>query len=418
MQTSSLPKLVALAALLTGSLHQAASAHGLYGHVHVTGWAIDSLPAGELRSLFADPELRRAALMGAVFPDTGYTPLPEADRRRGRAYSARAHKEPFVQRFVERLRSEYAPPYDTREEKLLIAFLLGVASHGLQDELFDSTLLCECEQRDGAGQAEADPGTDGFLVADGYAWMLPGDFVPWDVLLALFAEVPEGIDRSLMERGVGLVKVGYLNDGVGRGVARLMDERHRAAMPWTARHYLDPAVPGSLRAEIAPTASYMQAIWERLHGRAREADLVIHTWPDLPRRLREGRAESAASWVTLVLGRGLIEGSASGAFHAEEGGEEQPFRLAGTRWGGTSRILRFQPTTDLLPGSYYRVRLDPGARLVDGTTTTLAHELRFQVACDDAELCPPVVVVDPDITPRPRSSGQGQDPAPERGGQD
>jgi hypothetical protein len=56
---------VALVALCSALSPARAHAHGHIGHVHVTGWAIDSLPPGELRDFFAAPEVRAAALMGA-----------------------------------------------------------------------------------------------------------------------------------------------------------------------------------------------------------------------------------------------------------------------------------------------------------------------------------------------------------------
>ena len=51
-------------------------AHGINGHVHVTAWAIDSLPDGDLKTFLSDPELRNAALFGAVFPDTAVIKTP------------------------------------------------------------------------------------------------------------------------------------------------------------------------------------------------------------------------------------------------------------------------------------------------------------------------------------------------------
>lgn len=399
-RSSALLALVLVVAGLAGATPSPARAHGLYGHVHVTGWAIDHLPPGELRDMLADPEVRAAALMGAAFPDTGYAVIDEELQPRARIYGETAHWEPFVQSFVEHVRERYAPPYDTHEEHLVIAFLLGVASHGLQDELFDSTFLHECEQRDGAGQDATDPGTDGFLVADGYQWMYPGDFVPWEDLLVLYQPVDPSIDREVIEDGIRVVKSAYLNERVGLRVARANADRYRDEIPWAAAHYVDPAVAGSLRAEVEPTAAHMQALWERLHGREREEDLVVHAWPDPPRRLREGESESVASWVTLVLGRGIEQGSATGTF-TDADGVAHPFELAYTRWGGTSRLVRFQPRADLAPGAFYEVTLQPGARLVDGTTTALAHSHRFQVECDDAELCPPVEVEDPSIDPPP-----------------
>ena len=61
--------IVALCGFLSGTHAQA---HGIWGHIHVTGWAIDHLPEGELRQFFSDPEVFNAALFGAAFADSGY----------------------------------------------------------------------------------------------------------------------------------------------------------------------------------------------------------------------------------------------------------------------------------------------------------------------------------------------------------
>jgi MYXO-CTERM domain-containing protein len=379
-----------------------AAAHGLHGHVHVTGWAIDSLPEGELRTLLSDPEMRGAALMGAAFPDSGYAATDDALEPGARAYGEHAHWEPFVEDFITQLRATHGPTYETREEQLLVAFLLGCASHGLQDELFDSTFLFEVEQRDGAGQEATDPGTDGFLVQDGYFWMVPSDYVPVDELLPLFADLSEDVDAEVIAHGVGNVRV-YVNALIGPSIAEANGEMYRPLIPWAADHYLDAGVPGSLRAEILPTARYMEAIWARLHNRFDEAGLVIHAWPDPPRRLREADASSVASWVTLILGKGVMNGAATGAL-TDDVDAAHPFTFAFTRFTGegSSRIVRFQPNADLVPGAFYTATLEAGAVLVDGTTTTGAHAHRFQVDCADASLCPPLGALDdPAIDPPP-----------------
>jgi len=395
-------RLSVLITALVWLLPATVSAHGVHGHVHVTGWAIDALPDGEVRTLLSDPEMRGAALMGAAFPDSGYAATDAALEDQARAYGEHAHWEPFIEDFIERMRTTYGPTYDTREERLLVAFLMGCAAHGLQDELFDSTFLFEVEQRDGAGQAEADPGTDGFLTQDGYFWMVPSDYVPVDDLLPLFAGLSEDVDSAVIAHGVGNIRV-YVNDIIGPSIAEANGEMYRPLIPWAAGHYLDAGVPGSLRAEIVPTARYMEAIWERLHGRFDDSQLVIHAWPDAPRRLREADATSVASWVTLILGQGIENSGATGSF-IDDVSAAHPHTLDYTRWGGegTSRIVRFLPSVDLTPGDFYTVTLDPGATLVDGAVTTVAHAHRFQVDCPDEATCPPLGdLPDPAIDPPP-----------------
>lgn len=384
-------------------------AHGLHGHIHVTGWAIENLPPGELKSIFDDPDVFKAALSGAMFPDTGYAP-PESTA--AREYGEAAHWEPFIERFVQRVRAVYGPAYETKEEKMLIAFLLGCAAHGLQDELFDSTFLYEVEERDGRGQDVADPATDGFLALDGYFRLLPGDYFPIEEVLPLYEPLNQPIDRPLIESHINTVKGAYVNDGFGLQYALNYGRRARPQIPWAGDNYIKVEVPGSLAAEIEPTARHMEALWERLHGRFDEADLVVHAWPDTPRRLRSAQHQQVASWVTLILGKGIEENSATTAL-VDAGGAAHPYRFRYTRWGGTSRLIRFQPMEDFLPGGEYTAIVEPGAELVDGSVTSLRHEHHFQVECDppDEEICPAVIVEDdptialpPTATPSPSAT--------------
>ncbi len=354
-----------------------AAAHGLHGHIHVTGWAIENLPEGELKDIFADEDVFYAALAGAMFPDTGYA----LDRPAARDYAEHSHWEPFIEDFIEYMLATYGPDYDSKHEKMMVAFLLGCASHGLQDEIFDSLFVYETEERDGRGQDLTDPGTDGFLVQDGWFRLLPEDFFPVDELLPLYASVNSQIDASLIQEHIRTVRNAYVNDLLGTRVAAGFGARYRPQIPWAAAHYLDMDVPGSLASEIEPTMYHMQALWDRLHGRFDESGLVVHAFPDAPRRLRSHRHEQVASWVTMIFGKGVEQDSATASL-LDASGLPHPFNLRYTRWGGTSRLIRFLPTADFVPGANYTAILEPGAELVDGTVTTMSHSHDFTVDCD------------------------------------
>jgi hypothetical protein len=384
-------------------------AHGLHGHIHVTGWAIENLPPGELRAIFDDPDIFQAALAGAMFPDTGYA----VDRPAAREYAEYSHWEPFIERFIQHVLATYGPTYDTKEEQMLVAFLLGCASHGLQDELFDSTFLFEVEERDGRGQDVADPGTDGFLVLDGYFRLLPNDYIPIDEVLPLYEVLGQPIDRALIEEHVRIVRGAYVNDTFGLQYARGYGTRIRPQIPWAGDNYANMDVPGSLASEIEPTMRHMEALWERLHGRFDESNLVVDAWPDNPRRLRSHEHERVASWVTLVFGKG-VKGSSVSTALLDSGGIGHPYQLRSTRWGGwdgITRLIRFQPSEDFIAGASYTAILEGGAELVDGTATTAEHQHQFRVECSaEQELCEPVIIVDdptialPAPTPTPTAT--------------
>ncbi len=364
------------------------AAHGLWGHIHVTGWAVENMGPGPLRDfLTEEPAVFNALLMGAMFADTGYRPgAPPA----ARAYSEHSHWEPFVEDFVQWVRDNDPPPWNNLESKKRVAFLLGCASHGLQDALFDSLFLHQLEERDGVGQDAADPGTDGFLALDGLLRFVPEVDLPLETLVTLYADLDEEVTEGILVESVEYVSDFYINDGFGMSVALSAGEVYEPQMPWGRTHYLDQDVPGSLRAEVFPTAAYQQAIWERLHDGLPVDELSAFAFPEAPRRLRSGEPSTTDSWVTLTFGKGVIyrEGLVS---LEDAAGNPVAFTQAGNRWGvSPTRLVRLQPDEPLAPGSWYTARLLAGAETLTGEQTTQPAAFTFQVDCEAPEdpACP------------------------------
>ena len=368
---------LALAVLIPG----VAEAHGLWGHIHVTGWAVENMPDDELRQFLLEPEVFNALLFGAVFTDTGYA----IDDPAARAYSEHTHWEPFIEDYVEWMRVNDPPPWDTLESRKRVAFLLGCASHGLQDSIFDSLFLHQVEERDGAGQDETDPGTDGFLALDDYIRFIPEEDIPMSTVLALYEELGEDVTQEVIEEAVKAVTTVYINDSIGVAVAETLGDLYADDMPWGREHYMDPDVPGSLRAEIYPTMRYQQALWSRLNGDFSADDVTVFAFPESERRLRSGDVGTTDSWVTLIFGAGVAyEGDLTELLDA--GGAPVAFTQANSRWGpGHTRLIRLQPDEELIPGDWYTARLRAGAALIDGQATTETVEVSFQVACADED---------------------------------
>lgn len=202
-----------------------------------------------------------------------------------------------------------------------------------------------------------------------------------DVLLELYAELDAGITQEDIEQGVNLMTVLYLNDGGGLSVARGNGQLYGEEIPWTRAHYLDPAIPGSLRAEIVPTGRYLQAVWDRLHDRFDAPHPAIFAYPEAPRPLLGHQAASPDSWVTVILGVGTRYGSMEAGWQDEQE-QEVPFATANTRWGESwTRLVHLRPQEDLSPGAWYTAWLAQGAERIDGLPVTQAWSHHFQVAC-------------------------------------
>ena len=118
-----------------------ASANGSYSHVHISQLAADGLPPGELATLLADPDNRAALEAGSMFPDSGYAIEDE--------YGEIAHWEPFLGALIAQLRATHGGDYASPEAQRQVAFALGVASHGIADQTYDTTLLARAYEVDG-----------------------------------------------------------------------------------------------------------------------------------------------------------------------------------------------------------------------------------------------------------------------------
>ena len=332
--------------------------HGDLGHFSVTAWAITELPEGELKEFFDDPEVANAAIYGSTFPDAGYW----VDTQVARDFAEYSHWAPFIQSFIEAIRQEYPPESWDQEVRKNVAFMIGCAVHGLQDEIFDSTFLYQVDEHDDGGQDEADGGTDFFLVDDGQRAILPKRYLPpLDVLLPLYDSLAQEVTEQVVLGSVETQEKVYLNDDVSYDIAAAFVEDSRERIPWAAEHYLDPQVPGSLRSEVPATMAYMQALWKRVHGDWRaDDDLVVYSYPDGNGVLRSSRSGTVDSWITMILGQGIVfDTSGGGIFDAA--GAPVEANYTGTRWGHpVPRLVRFQPTADLQPGKRYRARLDAG----------------------------------------------------------
>ncbi|MEZ4269074.1 MAG: hypothetical protein R3F39_22190 [Myxococcota bacterium] len=406
-----------------------ARAHGIQGHMHVTGWALENQPAGELRDFFDDPEVMDAALFGAAFTDSGYWPQAGAIKDRARAYSEHTHWEPFIEDFIQWIRANDPPPWTSLSSRKRVAFLMGCASHGQQDEIFDSLFLFQVNAHDKHEQESADPGTDGFLALDEHLRFLPPTWMPLETLLELYKVVGDDITAEVVESSVGLLELFYLGEQALE-IATSLGHQYKDVIPWTRDHYLDPDIPGSLLSEIPPTLAYQQAIWQRLHGELSADALVVGRYPEPPRRILGVIPGTPDSWVTLVFGLGMKVTEASVSLQGADG-MPLPFELKSTRWGGPggwSRVMRLLPTAGLEPGGWYTATVAPGVALIDGSTLKAPIVFEFQAPCDEvsAALCPdlgelvlpnidgPPPVVEPDPGPEPVADA-GPEPVGEVG---
>lgn len=377
---------LALAALV--AMPRLAAAHGINGHIWVTDGALGYMLDCTAAEMLADDAVRPVLQIGASFPDTGYV------NDAGRDYGETAHWEPFVESFIAYMRETYAPPYDTLEERQLVAFLMGAAAHGMEDEIFDSIFLRLVEEKDGVSQDWTDPGTDFMLVAEHHTDLQPEPFLPADDLIAVFKrpgiEVP--VTEELMHDNMQVVRVVVIGYASFKTDPRIDDE-YRPALTWTAEHYLDPRIPSSFPFEKTVVGPYLDAIWHRLHGDFRLSDVVIQTVPARGERLLSTDHTSAFAWPNLIFGYGVLYRSLSAKTVRllDDRGKAVPFEIGYTRWGNAAtdgRLLQLRPLADLAADRDYTVVLEPGVEFIDGRKLDTALRVTFRTACAGGECAP------------------------------
>ena len=106
-----------------------ALASGQFTHVWMTRHALDHLPEGELKELLTSPEVTEVLINGTMFPDGGYAVNDD--------YGEIAHWEPIQNSYRDWIAEEYQTPY-TKEAQQHIAFMMGMAAHGMADQVFDA----------------------------------------------------------------------------------------------------------------------------------------------------------------------------------------------------------------------------------------------------------------------------------------
>ena len=335
-----------------------AQAHGIWGHIHVTGWAMEYTEHPDLQELFSDPDMRNAALFGAAFTDSGYFPFSESTSQYSRIYSEYTHWEPFVHDYIQWMKLNDPPPFTSPESKKRVAFLLGTASHGLQDEIFDSLFLHRAQEEDGEGQDSLDPACDGFLARDGELRFFPSEDIPFAPLLDIYSQLDPNISAEVIEDSVELMVGLYVNEDSGQSTAQSLADLYGENLIWTAQNYLNPDIPGSIQSEIIPTAKYMEAIWKRLHDELTPEEFIIATYPAQGRVLNTIDHTSSGSWVTAIFGTGIDIEQIETSLRSEMGASISSVHT-GTQWGASwTRLLRIQPQEPLQRNHTYVVHIE------------------------------------------------------------
>lgn len=316
-----------------------AMANGQTTHVWITRHALEHLPAGELRTLLTSPELETPLINGAMFPDGGYAV--------GHGYGEHAHWFGFQSRYRDWISETYASEPWSDEAAWHVAFLLGMASHGMADQAFDAMYFNWSSIYDADyGWAEGvsfDEASDVIWAALTGPQVPPPREIPGEVFVQLYADHGVDVDEDTMDDGQTLL-------GVALELVGLLAENpdvvrdYQEQFPWGGAHLLD-GFPGSPPCEGEIVAGYWQEWWDQLHGR--ETPLaVIGLAPDDGHHGLDTAMSSPEARLQVVFARGVSGAAvAEGVTVTDESGQVLPTTTWVT-YGDGANVAHLAPQAD------------------------------------------------------------------------
>ena len=359
-----------------------------------------------------------AVLSGAAYPDGGYasSSFPGGD------YGEASHWQRFVDAYVRRLRAredcgDLAAPDGPCAK--VVAHLLGVAAHGMGDELWD--WLFEPAMAD-HGESPEHPvfraGVPGFgeavgatplslintseyvmdviALVDGGRLASLGTFPPPSAdLLAAYADIQRAdITREGIFAGHGLITAAQLGErsGLAEEYARV-----KLTMPWSSAHMF--TAPGGVLFSARAIASYYESLWHTLltgeHGPLEVANVTpahgetgVET-AFLPVQAAPGPREGGARKRILATFSAALDPATvtpeTVRLYDEDGDPVAPLegfpRMGPYGPGDGEHTLLFYPAQDLRPCERYTAEVTAGLRDWFGQKLSRPARWSFETRC-------------------------------------
>lgn len=340
-----------------------ALANGNHGHTWITLKAIELLPKGPLKTLLERSDLRPMLLNGTIFPDGGYAASDD--------YGEIAHWEPFLVAYLQRLQA--SGDVDAAGLSPEVAFVFGVASHQMADQVYDAMFMAEAKVKDAAGWTDEgvldsfDAATDMFVIAQQGPSPYADVWLPMVSLQALYdGPLAHKVAPDVIESGQGtLHDLVMATLPVLAADPKVLDPR-KARYPWAWTHLFDPMRPGSPPVEAQVVARYWQALWARLHGQPAADRFVIAAIPSDGHHGHPTAKAEVAAQLVVAFGRGIDHASFAGRVRVlDAAGTVLPTALK--PWlGSPSSVLRVVPLQDWPADAKLTLELLPGIAAIDG----------------------------------------------------
>ena len=379
--------------MLLSLLTSLALANGQTSHQRITLDATALVPPGDLADFVARDDVRGALLNGTMFPDGGYAV--------GHGYGEASHWEPMQDLYLDWIRVRCQVPYEG-DCAQHVAFLLGMRSHGIADQLYDAVYMERSKQVDAelgwATGESMDEATDVAFVAATAPGFVPEPFVPYQPLLELLGRAGEPVDVDTLDDAQNLLGLAIWYVGAaGTNPDAVM--RYTEQFPWACTHQVDAEVAGNPTDEADTVGRYWQVTWARLQGADGWSPAVMDTYPggssgadalDMAYGYpAEGHVREAAdvrSRLQVMFARGLDPASVTAErFRVEDAaGIEVPVTV-NLFYGRASHVVNLAPLTDWGTDEVYTVTVGPGITTFDGIVMDAPYTFRFTTAPAPAE---------------------------------
>jgi hypothetical protein len=353
-----------------------AAANGVNTHTWISFQALDRLPDGELKKILSDPDLRQMIINGSIFPDGGYAVRDN--------FGEMAHWEPFVTAYIDWMRETYGDRFDRGEAKQHLAFLLGVASHGMGDETFDSEFMKSARIYDAAMWSEDlldsfDTATDVMLVANtGVVYTDAGTWLPAEEIAGIYQErLGYTVSPDTLLSAQDAMQTIILAYGARNGMDPAMVARYSNQYPWAAAHLMDEHEPGSPPNEGEVVSAYWLSIWDRLHGASTVQNQIIATFPSAGSDGHITDHLRVESQVIVWFGHGVHSDGLAEKFRVSDStGHVYPIDVHA--WGGDGTLaVRLLPMEDWAANETFTVDVLPGISTLDGVTWNEPWSFQF-----------------------------------------
>ncbi len=345
-----------------------ARATGMQGHVYMAQCAAEQVQETRLRVIFDAFPTHLAN--GGFFPDSGYT---AKDHDQGEI----PHWEGYVQSYVELIRETYGPKYDSPAAQQHIAFLMGLAAHGITDSTYDAIFGDRAAQIEPVDINSLDMANEIFLVHDLPRYYIPEIVMDTNTHSDVFTKrlnhpvTPDAIADAMSTGRSGIAVVANL--------LYVGADEWGGKYPWARKHLLDPRVPGAYPFGAKVVMGYYRELLRRLDNDPSADQVVIGTYPDSAYPLVTLDNTRPDGKIHLFFGEGLERSSVddSSIEVLDEAGNKFPTKWNFFRGDNWPNVIQVAALEAWKPGAKYTVVLNTGIRTLQGVSPTKPFSLAF-----------------------------------------